>query len=220
MRCFRIGYSKKLMQYIHDSLSPRETQNVEQHVSQCNSCNTKLKQLMEGNSLAKLIPVIQTQQDGWTKLQEAISNNQDAVNSKPSSMVLRASVAIVFLSVVSFFLWRAAEMSSDKISGLEAYRYREVTIRKMPENTEPHVVTEGYISEVRVDHHDGDLVFKLVESLESPTPFVICEIIPPFRLDKPEVGNKVRVYGVSRFDPKENHQWYEVHPVMGIEKVE
>ena len=219
MRCFR-GYSKKLIQYLHDSLSPLETQKVEQHVSECKFCNSKLSRLMEGNALAKLIPAIQTKQNGWPKLQEAISNNQYAGSTRPSSMILRASVAIVFLSVVSFFLWRAAEMSSDKIAGLEADRYREVTIREMPENTEPHVVTEGYISEVRVDDPEGDLVFKLVETLEGPSPFVICEIIPPFQLDAPQVGNKVRVYGVSRFDPKENHQWYEVHPVMGIEKVE
>jgi anti-sigma factor RsiW len=219
MRCIRIGYSKKLIQYLHGSLSPFEAQKVEQHASQCKSCNAKLSRLMEGDAIAKQIPAIQAKQNGWSNLQEAILKTKPHTR-RPGSIIVRASVAIVLLSAVSFFMWHAAQMSSDTIAGLEIDRYREVAIREMPGNVEPHVVTEGYISEVRVDHHEGDLVFKLVESLEQPSPFVICEIIPPFQLDPPEVGNKVRVYGVSRYDPKENHQWYEVHPVMGIEKVE
>ncbi|MEK6406526.1 MAG: hypothetical protein AABN34_06145 [Acidobacteriota bacterium] len=33
------------------------------------------------------------------------------------------------------------------------------------------------------------------------------------------VGSRVRVYGVSRYDSQDNHNWYEVHPVLNIELV-
>jgi hypothetical protein len=208
------------VRYIHGSLSALESQKVEQHVSKCKHCNAKLNRLLEGDALAKLIPPIPSKEDGWEKLQAAIANEKASKSTKSTSTLLRAGVAILIVSFAGFILWYLAEISSNPLSGFSADEYRKVSISEMPKNTEPHIVTEGYISEVRVDHLEGDLVFKLVESLEEPSPFVICEIIPPFRLNTPQVGEKVRVYGVSRFDPKENHQWYEVHPVMSIEVVD
>jgi hypothetical protein len=201
-------------------LSAFEVQKVEQHVSNCKHCNAKLNRLLEGDALAKLIPAIPSKEDGWGKLQAAIANEKVSAPTKSPPTLLRAGVAILIVSVTGFLFWYISEISSNPLSGFSADEYREVSISEMPTNTEPHIVTEGYISEIRVDHLEGDLVFKLVESMDQPSPFVICEIIPPFRLDPPQIGNRVRVYGVSRFDPKENHQWYEVHPVMSIEEVD
>ena len=132
---------------------------------------------------------------------------------------MRACAVITVLSITAFFGWRIGRLSANTSYNFESDEYRSVAIHEMPSNIEPHVVTEGYISEVRFDHEDGDLLFKLVEDLERPSPFVICEIIPPSNLDAPTVGKRVRVYGVSRYDAKEDHQWYEVHPVMAIEPV-
>jgi hypothetical protein len=201
-------------------LSAFEAQKVEQHVSNCKHCSAKLNRLLEGDALAKLIPAIPSKEDGWGKLQTAIAAEKVSAPTKSTSTLLRAGVAILIISVTGLLFWYISEISSNPLSGFSADEYREVSISEMPANTEPHIVTEGYISEIRVDHLEGDLVFKLVESMDQPSPFVICEIIPPFRLDPPQVGNRVRVYGVSRFDPKENHQWYEVHPVMSIEEVD
>jgi hypothetical protein len=80
-------------------------------------------------------------------------------------------------------------------------------------------MAEGYVSEVRINDEDGDLSFKLVEDLKSPGPFIVCEIIDPIKLTPPKVGSRVRVYGVSRYDGQDNHNWYEVHPVLNIEEV-
>jgi hypothetical protein len=82
----------------------------------------------------------------------------------------------------------------------------------------PHVVTEGYVSEVRIDP-DGDMTFRLVEDIDHPDPFIVCEIIRPIRISPPMVGSRVRVYGVSRYDGQPDKQWYEVHPVLNIEAV-
>ncbi len=59
----------------------------------------------------------------------------------------------------------------------------------------------------------------LVDDLRQSGPFVVCEIIDSIKIQPPMVGSRVRVYGVSRFDNKEDHRWYEVHPVLNIEVV-
>lgn len=96
--------------------------------------------------------------------------------------------------------------------------YHEVSISNISSNTKPHVVAEGYVTEVRIDK-DGDLTFRLVEDLQQREPFIVCEIIEPIRLEAPSVGSRVRVYGVSRYDDQEDHRWHEVHPVLNIETV-
>jgi len=95
--------------------------------------------------------------------------------------------------------------------------FHAVAISDIGSNTEPHVVAEGYVSEIRHDEEDGDLVFKLVDDPHREAPFIVCEIINPISMVPPAVGSHVRVYGVSRFDAKADHRWYELHPVLNIE---
>ena len=102
---------------------------------------------------------------------------------------------------------------------LDLNEFHAVSISDIAQSTEPHVVTEGYVSDVRIDNEDGDLIFKLVDDVKRPQPFIVCEIIDPIKVAPPAVGSRVRVYGVSRYDGKEDHQWYEVHPVLDIEVV-
>jgi hypothetical protein len=101
---------------------------------------------------------------------------------------------------------------------LDVEEFHPVSISEINTSTKPHVVAEGYVSELR-NEEDGDLVFKLVDNPDSHGAFIICEIIDPIRLEPPPVGSRVRVYGVSRYDNQENHHWYEVHPVLNIEVV-
>lgn len=97
-------------------------------------------------------------------------------------------------------------------------RFQAVSILDLPRNTMPHIVTEGYVSELRLDP-DGDMTFRLVEDINDPNPFIVCEIIKPIRIPAPAIGSRVRVYGVSRYDGQPDRQWYEVHPVLNIEVV-
>lgn len=219
MKCLRIDVSRKLLPYLHGVLSASDAKKIEKHLSRCSSCKAKANRLLEGDAFARLVPSVSSKENGWSKLEGAISREQFPT-TRVSRKLVRAFAAITVLSMTAFFGWRIGRFSANTPFNFESGEYRSVAIHEMPSNTEPHVVTEGYISEVRFDHEDGDLLFKLVENLEKPSPFVICEIIPPSNLDVPAVGKKVRVYGVSRYDAKEDHQWYEVHPVVGIEKLE
>jgi hypothetical protein len=219
MKCLRIDVSRKLLPYIHGVLSGSESNKIEKHLSRCSSCKAKANRLLEGDSFARVIPAVNSKENGWSKLEAAISREQFPTRRMPRAF-MRACAVITILFATAFFGWQIGRLTTTKNPyNFESDEYRAVPIREMPSNTEPHVVTEGYISEVRFDHEDGDLLFKLVENLEHPSPFVICEIIPPSNLDAPAVGKRVRVYGVSRYDAKEDHQWYEVHPVVAIEPV-
>ena len=97
--------------------------------------------------------------------------------------------------------------------------FHEVSIAGIARNTEPHVVIEGYVTEVRIDREENVVRFKLVESRQSAKPFIACEIMDPLKLPSPAVGSRVRVYGVSRYDGQSGRQWYEVHPVLKIESL-
>jgi hypothetical protein len=217
MKCLRIDFSRKLLPYLHGVLSASDAKKIEKHLSRCSSCKAKANRLLEGDALARLVPTVGSKENGWSKLEAAISKEQFPSSRVPRAF-LRACAAITILSMTAFFGWRVGRANTPY--NFESDEFRAVAISEMPSNTEPHVVTEGYISEVRFDHEDGDLLFKLVEDLEQPSPFVICEIIPPSNLVAPAVGKKVRVFGVSRYDAKEDHQWYEVHPVIAIEPVQ
>jgi Putative zinc-finger len=218
MKCLRIDVSRKLLPYLHGILSASDAQKIEKHLSRCSSCKAKANRLLEGDAFARLIPSVSSKENGWSKLEAAISREQFPTTKIPRAF-MRACAVITVLSVTAFFGWRIGRLSAKTPYNFAFDEYRAVAIHEMPSNTEPHVVTEGYISEVRVDHEDGDLLFKLVENLEQPSPFVICEIISPNNLNAPVVGKRVRVYGVSRYDAKEDHKWYEVHPVVAIEPV-
>jgi Putative zinc-finger len=218
MKCLRIDVSRKLLPYLHGVLSAPEAKKIEKHLSRCSSCKAKANRLLEGDTFARLVPAVSSKENGWSKIEAAISREQFPT-ARVSRKFMRACAAITALSITAFFGWRIGRLSANTPYNFESDEYRSVAIHEMPSNIEPHVVTEGYISEVRFDHEDGDLLFKLVENLEEPSPFVICEIIPPSKLDAPAVGKRVRVYGVSRYDAKEDHRWYEVHPVVAIEPV-
>jgi hypothetical protein len=46
---------------------------------------------------------------------------------------------------------------------------------------------------------------------------IVAEIIPQIPLSVPEVGRKVRVLGIYRYDAeKPGHHWAEIHPVIWI----
>jgi hypothetical protein len=131
-------------------------------------------------------------------------------------------VALVAALLIAFSKGRSPEEESAGSMVAEALDLREfhtVNIGDIEQNMKPHVMAEGYVSEVRVNDEDGDLSFKLVDDLGQAGPFIVCEIIDPIRLAPPSVGSRVRVYGVSRYDGQADHNWYEVHPVLNIEVV-
>lgn len=239
MKCLRIDLKRSFAAYVNGELSPRAVKRLEDHLLDCGECRTSLARIRGGHHLASQLPFAEPQHDDWGAIERAIDADEAqpvaCASAAPRRRAYRrgswarpeVSLAAVAIAVVLLLLLLATNlhrfreretrlMASDAVNLGE---FHLVSIADLERSSKPHVVTEGYVSEVRVNDEDGDLSFKLVDDLSRPGPFVVCEIIDPIRIDPPAVGSRVRVYGVSRFDSQVDHQWYEVHPVLNIEAV-
>lgn len=234
LRCL---YSRRrLAAYADGELPRRAADGIEIHLSDCGECRAKLLRLREGQRFASQIPRRSAASDQWGAIQALIEadlpkpNAQERARSAGWRRPAWASLATVLLALVSLSLLiltailnrpsRIDSRGGPAVTGaLDLSDFHAVSISDMARSTEPHVVAEGYVSDVRIDNEDGDLIFKLVDDVKRPQPFIVCEIIGPIKIAPPPVGSRVRVYGVSRYDGKQDHQWYEVHPVLDIEVV-
>lgn len=87
----------------------------------------------------------------------------------------------------------------------------------LPVPKEPHWFIEGVVGEVI---HEGDsdvhVWVNYVDANGNATKDrIACEITPQNPLKPPTVGEKVRVYGILRYDWQ--HSWWEIHGVDWIE---
>jgi len=236
MRCWRVDLKRNFSRYLNGELTTREIEQIENHLLDCGGCRTVLARLRSGHRFAVQLPRATPQRDPWNAIEEALDAEHPRSRTAPSqardawrailirpSFVIAAAVVIVVGLVVAFIVVNRLSTNKDGenlIAGaFELQDFHRVAIADIERNTEPHVVAEGYVSEVKIDDEDGDLTFKLVDDIHKSGPFIVCEIINPKRLTLPTIGSRVRVYGVSRYDNQENHNWYEVHPVLNIEVV-
>jgi anti-sigma factor RsiW len=235
LRCFY--FKRRLATYADGEASRRAAGRIEDHLVDCGDCRATLLRLRAGQQFAGQVPRRSVPPDQWEEIESLIDAEERRV-VEPAKVraaswwrPARVSVAAVLLALVSLSLLVVTVIMnrpsrtdspgspSGVLSSLDLSDFHAVSISDIGRNTEPHVVAEGYVSDVRLDREDGDLVFKLVDDVRRPQPFIVCEIINPIKIDPPPVGSHVRVYGVSRYDGKADHQWYEVHPVLDIRVV-
>lgn len=234
MRCLRVNLQRKFSLYLTGELLPSEIKRIEDHLLDCASCRDRFAQLRTGHRLAQQMPRFTPQRDPWDSIEASLEvervpeQRPRAVNQwrgfmfKPGFALAVIGVAALIAAVVIASGRRAPEQEragSLMAEALDLKEFHTVNIADIERNNQPHVVAEGFVSEIRVNDEDGDLSFKLVDDLGQPGPFIVCEIIDPIHLAPPSVGSRVRVYGVSRYDGQMDHNWYEVHPVLNIEVV-
>jgi len=106
--------------------------------------------------------------------------------------------------------------AAPKPAALDISRFRTVSIADLSTNTLPHVVTEGYVRDVRIDQEEQTLHFILTQHPDGPGPFVVCEIMGSWGFAVPREGSRVRVYGVARYDGQAGRNWHELNPVLDI----
>lgn len=216
MKCYRLDLRRKYSSYIHGLLPVSTVKRIETHLTACTVCRDLIERMKATEQLISALPSVSANHDLWPGIDAALQPRGR------SFAPLWKKVAIVALfGLLSGVLGAVAYGKlSDRTLSMNPVRLEEfssVPIGRIPTNTEPHIVTEGYVSEVRFNGEDGDRIFKLVNDLHRPGPFVICELIDPLDLPAPPVGSRVRVYGVSRYDNKTDHEWHELHPVLNIE---
>lgn len=235
MKCWRIDLRRSFSLYVTGELEASGVKRVEDHLLDCGSCRTRLARLRNGHRLAQEMPRFSPRRDPWTAIEAAIETEQPNIAHSPRrdarwrALVLKPGFAFAIIGVAALIaavmVASGRRSSGEELGGqliadaLDLKEFHTVNIADIHENQKPHVMAEGYVSEVRVNDEDGDLSFKLVDDLGRPGPFIICEIIDPIKFAAPSVGSRVRVYGVSRYDGQADHNWYEVHPVLNIEVV-
>jgi hypothetical protein len=218
MKCYRFDLHRKYVAYIQGQLTGFSARKVEEHLDDCPKCRQLLGRLRGVEDFVSQLPAVVAPENLWPAIQKRLGPGK----AQPfSSLWTKAAVGLAFGMICGmlgvFIFHRIPNHHRFSLSAIGAQEFRQVPIDQMPSSTEPHIVTEGYVSEVRVEYDEGDKVFKLVQDLHNPNPFVICEVIDPLNLPMPPVGSRVRVYGVSRYDNKANHEWHELHPVLDIE---
>jgi hypothetical protein len=215
--------------YLNGELTQSDVKRIENHLLDCGSCRTTLFRLRNGHRLAQQLPRFTPRIDPWAALEATIdaATITSSVSSKPSRRLVwdrRAAYgsvavfALIALLVIGYGTRLREDENSLVAEALDLSQFQLVNIADIEQNQNPHVVTEGYVSEMMPDD-EGDLKFRLVADLGRPGPFVVCEILDPIKLKVPPVGSRVRVYGVSRYDGQADRNWYEVHPVLNIEVV-
>jgi hypothetical protein len=225
-----------MSRYLHGELRPGSVRRLEDHLLDCGECRAVLVRIRTGDSFMQRAPRLSPQSDPWPAIEAAIGslNKRPPVPARDPSVAVAAgrvqfvrlalagtlvalSIAVAAIGVLYGRLSTNGTRPPVSVA-LDVDEFHPVSISEMNTSTKPHVVAEGYVTDLK-NEEDGDLVFKLVDNPDANGPFIICEIIDPIRLEPPPVGSRVRVYGVSRYDNQENHHWYEVHPVLNIEVV-
>lgn len=218
--------------YLDGELTSPIERELEEHLMDCGECRSHLSRLRAGARMARHVPSFKPAHDRFADIQKALDREKEfgafpdtsaprkgngrransRMNAGRAAVLVLAVLACVLLS-----LYYSAMSAEEPAVSIDRAAFHATRIAEIDGHSEPHIVVEGYVAEVRIDSEENTLSFKLVSNLKQPGAFVICEIINPAALTSPQVGSQLRVYGVSRYDGQPGHQWYEIHPVIKIE---
>jgi len=232
MTCWRFRLRRKFVPYIEGGLAPSESSRLEEHLLDCASCRALLLRLRSAHQSAqglRDVPAPEGVPDFGMLLAEAENSRVAAGGSwaeawldrfaTPRVVEVLALIVVVQLGLLVFsnrsVLLGARPSIAIKPASLSLAEFRTLSISELKTNTQPHVSTDGYVTEIHSDDDEGTIQFKLAQNSQGGGPFVICEIIGD-QAEVPRAGSHVRVYGVERYDGQSDRQWYEVNPVLKI----
>ncbi len=221
----------KFLPYLEGGLPPAETEKLASHLETCARCRAEFAALRDGHTWALKLKDAAGDMAGipsgpLTDFAPASTSPSRSRWMGPfprlaASAGTRAVWILGAIVLVQFVLLAATNF--DRLSGrrneapqMDFSSFRALTIQEVPSNTEPHIVTQGYVQEVWQDAHEDTLHFKLVADPHDPGAFVVCEILASSRIAAPRQGNFVRVYGISRYDAQQGREWHEVNPVLNL----
>lgn len=99
--------------------------------------------------------------------------------------------------------------------GQKEEQYPLISIEDLEKNLfwGPRAAAIGTVTDV-VRASDGDHHINVKD--EKTGRILVAETVPEYSLPLPEIGQKIKIWGVTRFDIE--HRWWELHPVFGWEK--
>lgn len=78
----------------------------------------------------------------------------------------------------------------------------------------PRASVEGTVIQTFHNNEDNDWHINVKDDSGH---ILVAEIIPELLKPVPLVGTKIKIWGVTRYDLE--HRWWELHPVIGWEKI-
>ena len=220
MRCFRIDIRRRLALYVDGAVSAAKSRSIERHLLDCGSCRAAVVRLRDTRVLLRSMSPIEAPPLDVAALQapgswETVKPERARLNPIALFAHLAGDIAVAtVLFVVFAFLYTHTAAARARV---DWSTFRIVPLREIARTSDPHVITEGIVLE-KIGETDerGIERFKLADPTHRQT-FVVCEILDSKRIRIPPFGTHVRVYGVTRFDTRPEHQWFEIHPVLRLE---
>lgn len=122
----------------------------------------------------------------------------------------QATIPDVLERILTFFVQQGEKEDDDLL-------YHDVGLTDFIANgsKKTKVAVEGIVDKI-IHEPDGDYHI-IIRPQYLPSPVLVTEAIPEITLPLPEEGDHVKIWGITRFD--EPHNWWELHPVIGWEKL-
>jgi hypothetical protein len=217
MPCARFHLQRMFPLYLDGAASPRTVERIEHHLLGCRDCRARLVRLREAKNLLGALPRIDAPPF------EQLMAPRPARTSRVSFIVpplLRhfAADALVASALFAGFTLLYTHTASARSRAFDPSSFRRVSVREVAATDDPHVIVQGVVSQLNGDFNEGSHRFRLSDP-NDPAVFVVCEVLDGDTLSLPKPGSRVRVWGVSRFDPSPDHRWFEIHPVLKVEVV-
>ena len=237
MSCRRTGPRRRFLPHLEGRLGPRRARRLENHLRRCPDCRAEYERLREGHHLAQRLSALSpAEAPASPDLESFMAGGAEPgprgwLRRRWSEVLTRPRIVAVLAVIVALQMGgllisgrgsRAANRGAAALrpSALDVSRFQAVRIADLPANTLPHVATEGFVRNVRVDPQEKTVHFVLAQNPEGPGPVVICEIMNPAGIPVPREGARVRVYGVARYDAQAGRNWHEINPVLDIDVLE
>ncbi|MHB8095709.1 MAG: anti-sigma factor [Candidatus Aminicenantales bacterium] len=223
------------MPYLEGRVPSGAAGRLEKHLGDCASCRTAFARVRDGHRFALRLslpgapgtpeaPAFESLKPGdrdagrgrwartWARWFDA--------RATPRLVHVIAALFVAQLTILAVLnrgvFFKESGSASLTPVAMDLDRFRPLSILEFHTNTAPHVTTEGYVRDVRLDAEEKTLHFNLVQIPQGSGPFVVCEILSPGEIAVPREGSRVRVYGVARYDAQTGREYHEVNPVLNI----
>jgi hypothetical protein len=240
MICRRPRLRRTFVPYLEGRLSARKASRLEKHLGDCGECRAELARLRAGDAAARGLRAPEEASRPRTPgISEILSDSGEpasgisgwirrweirfAALTTPRAVLILA-VAVLLLLVILGLLSRGllpgrGTSGAGSRTGLGGI-YHPLKVSEVAANTRPRIAVEGFVRDVSLDAEEKILRFKLVESRGAAAPFVVCEILDPAGVVVPREGDRVRVFGVARYDAQPGREWHEINPVLRLTVVQ
>jgi hypothetical protein len=215
MPCLRFDLHRLFPLYLDGEAPARTVERIERHLLDCGVCRAQLVRLREAKTLLGELPMLEA-----PSFERVMSRASAPAERKsfvfPSLLRHFAADALVATILFAAFALVYAHTASARNRPIDWSSFRQVAIRGVDESHDPHVIVQGVVSELPGEFDEGSHRFRLSDP-KDPGAFVVCEILDGDPLTLPKAGDRVRLWGVSRYDANPDHQWFEIHPVLKVE---